>query len=40
MFENAGADIASGSIAIVLWEDDGKTDIDAEVYDNRVMELI
>ncbi|MGZ5050855.1 MAG: hypothetical protein ACXWF8_04415 [Methylobacter sp.] len=40
MLENVDHDIASGSIAIILWEDDGKTDIDAEVYDNRVMELI
>jgi len=40
MLENVDSDIPSGSIAIILWEDNGKTDIHAEVYDSRVVELI
>lgn len=40
MLENVDTDIAKGSISIILWEDNGKTDINAAVYDNRVVELI
>ncbi|MES2579543.1 MAG: hypothetical protein V4552_03275 [Pseudomonadota bacterium] len=40
MLENVDTDIAKGSISIILWEDNGKTDINATVYDNRVVELI
>lgn len=30
----------AGSIAIILWEDDGKTDISADITDLRVCELV
>lgn len=40
MLENVDTDLASGSISIILWEDDGKTDIKADVYDNYVVELL
>lgn len=39
MLENVDTDIKKGSISIILWEDNGKTDIDASVYNNRVYEL-
>lgn len=38
--ENVDTDIASGSIAIILWEDDGQTNIEAEVSNNVVHRLI
>jgi hypothetical protein len=34
--ENVDTDIATGTIAIILWEDDGKTPIEAEVSHNSV----
>ena len=40
MLENVDTDIEKGSISIILWEDDGKTNIKADVYDNRVVELV
>jgi len=39
MLENVDTDIPSGSVSIILWEDNGRTDISADVYDNRVVEL-
>lgn len=40
MMENVDIDIVSGSIAIILWEDDGATDMIAEVDDVVVLETI
>mgnify|MGYP000864593213 CR=1 FL=1 len=37
--ENVDTDIATGTIAIILWEDDGKTPIEAEVSNNVVHAL-
>lgn len=37
--ENVDTDIASGTIAIILWEDDGKTPIEAEVSNKSVYRL-
>lgn len=37
--ENVDTDIATGTIAIILWEDDGKTQIEAEVSNNIVHAL-
>lgn len=37
--ENVDTDISSGTIAIILWEDDGKTPIEAEVSNNIVRAL-
>jgi hypothetical protein len=37
--ENVDTDIASGTIAIILWEDDGQTPIEAEVSNNVVHAL-
>lgn len=39
MLENVDTDIASGTIAIILWEDDSKTPIEAEVSKNIVHAL-
>ena len=38
--ENVDTDIATGTIAIILWEDDGQTNIEAEVSNNVVHRLI
>ena len=38
--ENVDTDIASGTIAIILWEDDGKTRIEGEVSNNIVHALV
>jgi hypothetical protein len=37
--ENVDTDIPTGTIAIILWEDDGKTQIEAEVSNNIVYAL-
>jgi hypothetical protein len=40
MLENVDTDISKGSISIILWEDNGKTNIRADVYNNRVVKLV
>jgi len=40
ILENVDTDIPAGTIAIILWEDDGKTNIEAEVSNNIVHALL